>query len=97
MAEPTQPGVRVKITDEILRGTYANQMVVTHTREEFVMDWANLLPPEGIVVARVIVSPAHMKRVLRALADNLRQYEERHGAIPESPDAPAGPPPSIVN
>ena len=97
MADQPPSGVRIKISDDTLRGTYANQMVVTHTREEFVMDWANLLPPEGVVVSRVIVHPAHMKRIIRALADNMRQYEERFGTVPETQDTPAPPSPSVVN
>jgi hypothetical protein len=76
--------MRVKITDEILRGVYANQMVVTHTKEEFILDFVNVFPPEGIVNARIIISPGHLKRVIRALGDNVRKYEEHFGEIPEA-------------
>ena len=76
--------MRVKITDEILKGVYANQMVVTHTKEEFILDFVNVFPPEGIVNARIIISPGHFKRVIRALAENVRKYEEHFGEIPEA-------------
>ena len=82
--------MRVKITDEILRGVYANQMVVTHTREEFLLDFVNAFPPEGIVNARIIISPGHLKRVIRALAENVRKYEEHHGEIREAAEPAAG-------
>jgi hypothetical protein len=59
-------------------------MVVSHTREEFVIDFINLFPPEGVVNARVIVSPGHLKRMIRALKDNLRRYEKAHGPIIEA-------------
>ena len=54
---PEQKQIKVKVPENILPGVYSNQMVVSHTREEFVLDFANLFPPEGIVNARVIVSP----------------------------------------
>ena len=82
MADQNQ--MRVKITDDILRGVYANQMVVTHTKEEFLLDFVNAFPPEGIVNARIIISPGHLKRVIRALAENVRKYEDRFGEIPEA-------------
>lgn len=77
-------GISIKIPDAVLSGVYANQMMVTHTREEFVMDFINLLPPSGVVNARVIVSPGHLKRMIRALQDNLGRYESRFGLVTEA-------------
>jgi signal transduction histidine kinase len=85
-----QNQMRVKITDETLRGVYANQMVVSHTKEEFILDFVNLFPPEGIVNARIIISPGHLKRVIRALAENVRKYEERFGEIREAAEPGKG-------
>jgi hypothetical protein len=82
--------IHIKIPEEILRGVYANQMVVRHSREEFVIDFINVCPPEGIVNARVIVSPGHLKRMVAALAENLSRYEQRFGAVTIS-DAPPDP------
>lgn len=79
----------VKIPDAVLGGVYANQMVVQHTREEFVLDFVNLFPPGGVVNARVIVSPGHLKRMITALAENLRKYELQHGTVTEAPVPPA--------
>jgi hypothetical protein len=81
--------LRIKIGDDVLRGVYANQMVVSHTKEEFILDFMNLFPPEGVVNARVIISPGHMKRMIRALAHNLEMYEKSHGTIQEA-KPPAG-------
>ena len=75
----------VKVPERILGGVYANQMVVSHTREEFLLDFINLFPPEGVVNARVIVSPGHLKRMIRALTDNLSRYETKHGEVTEAP------------
>jgi hypothetical protein len=85
-----QRKLSVKMPEKVLPGVYANQMLVSHTREEFVIDFANLFPPEGVVNARVIVSPGHLKRMIRALSDNLNRYETRHGMIIEAsePETP---------
>lgn len=82
--------IHIKIPEEILRGVYANQMVVRHSREEFVIDFINVCPPEGIVNARVIVSPGHLKRMVAALGENLARYEQRFGTVTIS-DAPPDP------
>ena len=80
----------VKFSERALAGTYANQMVVRHSREEFVIDFINVCPPEGIVNARVIVSPGHLKRMVAALGENLARYEQRFGAVTVS-EAPPDP------
>ena len=76
--------IPVKIPEAVLGGVYANQMVVGHTREEFLLDFVNLFPPQGVVNARVIVSPGHLKRMIRALQENLRKYESIHGEVAEA-------------
>jgi hypothetical protein len=82
--------VRIKMPDDLVGGRYANQMVVQHTREEFVLDFLSVFPPGGTVQARVVVSPAHVKRMISALADNVRKYEAQFGTIEE----PTGPEPT---
>ncbi len=83
-----QQQIQVKVTDEVLKGVYANMVQVSHTPEEFLLDFMNLFPPSGILTSRVIVSPAHMKRILAALQENLKRYEDQFGSI-KSSDAPA--------
>ena len=82
--------VPIKLPDSILPGVYANQMMVTHTREEFLLDYINLFPPSGVVNARVIVSPGHLKRMVAALGENLARYEQRFGPVTIS-EAPPDP------
>ena len=88
MADENQ--IPIKIPEEVLRGVYANQMVVRHSREEFVLDFITLTPPEGVVTARVIVSPGHLKRMIAALTENLQRYETSFGAVAPS-EAPPDP------
>ena len=91
MAEPDSKGMNVKITDEELKGRYANLVRITHTREEFILDFINMVPPQGAVTARVITSPGHLKRLIRALTGNLKLYEESFGAIVEAAEPQSGP------
>lgn len=58
-------------------------MQVVHNKEEFVLDFMNVMPPQGIVGARVLVSPAHMKRIVAALTENIKRYEDQFGTIKE--------------
>lgn len=79
-------GLEVKISDDELKGRYSNLLRISHTREEFVLDFINLLPPQGVVTARVLTSPGHLKRIIRALSANLDQYEKTFGTILEAPE-----------
>lgn len=78
--------MNIKIADEELKGRYSNLLRVTHTREEFVLDFINLMPPQGIVSARIVTSPGHLKRIIGALSENLARYEATHGRIAEAPE-----------
>ncbi len=75
--------VQVKASDEDLKGKYSNTAQVLHTKEEFVMDFLSVFPPTGTLNARVIVSPAHFKRFVKAMEGNLKKYEEKFGKIDE--------------
>ncbi len=81
--------MQIKATDEILKGVYANMVQVGHTPEEFILDFMNLFPPAGMLTSRVIISPAHMKRICAALADNLKRYEEQFGSVKVGPNQAA--------
>jgi hypothetical protein len=84
--QPEAPRVEIKLPEDMAGGAYANNMVVSHTREEFVLDFISVFAPRtGVVTARVVVSPGHLKRVVRALAENLARYEARFGALTEAP------------
>jgi hypothetical protein len=73
--------IKVNFPQELQGGVYANNMVVTHTKEEFILDFLMVAPPAGTVTARVIVSPGHMKRILEAIRENLSKYENTFGTI----------------
>ena len=80
--QPQKPqGVPINTGDEMSRGRYSNQMIVTHSPEEFIIDWL-LNSPSGIhLISRVIVSPSHLKRIISALTDNLQKHEQTFGPV----------------
>ena len=78
---PGSKEIKISFPEKIQGGAYANNMVVSHTKEEFILDFLMVAPPAGTVTARVIVSPGHMKRILEALRDNVSKYEQAFGAI----------------
>ena len=73
--------IRVDFPKELLGGVYSNNMVVAHTGDEFIMDFLVMAPPSGTVTARVIVSPSHIKRIVKTLQDNISKYEQKFGNI----------------
>lgn len=75
---------QIQIKDGILGGEYANGMQVSHTKEEFLITFLNIIPPSGRVAGKIISSPGHIKRMIKALEDNLKKYEEKFGAVEEA-------------
>ena len=76
--------IKVSFPEQLKAGVYSNLMVVKHTREEFILDFLMVSPPEGAVSARVIMSPGHMKRTIIALQENVKKYEEVFSKIQEA-------------
>jgi len=84
--------IEIQLDEETAQGAYANLAVVNHTETEFVLDFIYVQPqaPRAKVRSRIITTPRHAKRLLRALQDNLARYEVRFGPVDESAvDEPA--------
>lgn len=90
--KPHELKLQIEMNDEIAQGAYINMGTVSHTETEFVLDLIYVQPqqPRGRVRSRVITSPKHIKRLVAALQDNIRKYEEHFGPIDASgePDLP---------
>lgn len=84
--DPKPQQIQIKASDEQLRGNYANMMQVSHTKEEFVMDFMSLLPPSAQLVSRILMSPGHAKRVMQALEENIKRYEAQFEKIDATED-----------
>ena len=74
----------IKIADNIPGAEYANAMQVNHNKDEFQIMYLNILGASGRVVSKIITSPGHYKRILTAMTENLKKYEERFGNVEKS-------------
>ena len=76
----------LNLSEEVAQGIYSNLAVITHSDNEFILDFVAMLPglQKSNVRSRIIMTPQNTKRLLAALADNVRKFEETHGVIGES-------------
>jgi len=82
--QPAKKEMKIAFPENLRGGVYANNMVIGHTKEEFILDFMMVAPPVASITARVIVSPGHMKRMLSALKLNLEKYESKFGKLTEA-------------
>jgi hypothetical protein len=85
MSENQQPNsqLNIEISEEMAEGQYANLAIITHSHAEFVIDFVNVMPgtPKSKVKSRIILTPQHAKRFMKALIDNLGRFETANGKI----------------
>ncbi len=81
--------LNIRSDNAVLGGTYANNLMVYMTREEFVLDFINVVPPHATLNTRVILSPSHLKRMIKVLNGTLDRYEKEFGELPEAPAQPS--------
>ena len=75
--------LNIEISEEIAEGTYANLAIITHSHAEFVVDFVNVMPgaPKSKVKSRIILTPFHAKRFMKAMMENVEKYEAANGKI----------------
>lgn len=78
-----QHQLNIELSEEVAEGIYANLAIVTHSNAEFVVDFVNVMPgtPKAKVKSRIILTPQHAKRFMKALVDNIKKYEATNGPI----------------
>jgi hypothetical protein len=93
-AAPHSVQIQIELDPATANGVFVNMAMVNHTDTEFTLDLVYVQPqqPRATVRARAITTPKHMKRLLLAIQDNLRRYEDRFGAIDlgDAPHFPGG-------
>jgi len=77
--------LNIELKEDVADGIYSNLAIITHSNAEFVADFVRVMPgmPKARVKARIVLTPQHAKRLMRALQDNIQKYESIHGTIPE--------------
>ena len=83
MEDNQQPHLDIELSEEIAEGIYSNLAIISHSPQEFVVDFIRIMPgvPKAKVKARVVLTPEHAKRLMKALADNVKKYEQQFGHI----------------
>lgn len=82
--QPEQPNqLNIEISEEVSEGVYANLAIITHSHAEFVIDFVNVMPgtPKSKVKSRIILTPFHAKRFMKAIIENVKKFETANGTI----------------
>lgn len=89
-----QQQLDIELSHEVAQGTYANLAIISHSSSEFIVDFVRIMPgvPKAQVKSRIILTPEHAKRLMLALQDNIRKYEQNNGTIRLAQDNLADPP-----
>lgn len=84
--QPRGNQLNIEISEEVADGVYSNLAIITHSNSEFVLDFVRVMPgvPKAKVKSRILLTPQHAKRLMRALADNIQKFEGVHGQIRET-------------
>jgi len=78
--------LNIELTEDVAEGTYSNLAIITHSSAEIVIDFIRVMPgvPKAKVKSRILMTPQHAKRLLRALSDNISKFESMHGEITDN-------------
>lgn len=84
-----QNQLNIELPEEIAEGVYSNLAIISHSPQEFVVDFIRVMPgvPKAKVKSRIVLTPEHAKRLMKALAENVKKYESQFGTIDDK-DAP---------
>lgn len=92
MAEESKKtnSLNIEIDEQTAEGTYSNLAIINHSVSEFVVDFVNIMPgnPKSKVKSRIILTPQHAKRLVKALSDNINKFEKEHGGIKDYDNPP---------
>jgi len=79
----TNNQLNIELSEDIAEGIYSNLAIITHSNTEFVLDFIRVMPgvPKAKVKSRIVLTPEHAKRLLKALEDNIEKFESVNGQI----------------
>jgi len=82
--------LNIELSEEVADGIYSNLAIINHSISEFVVDFINVMPgvPKAKVKSRIVLTPQHAKRLMKALADNVSRFEQAHGEIKDYEQPP---------
>lgn len=85
-----QEQINIELDETIAEGIYSNLAIINHSSSEFVLDFVCIMPgvPKAKVKSRIVLTPQHAKRLLKAIGENIHRYEMTHGEIKEVEQPP---------
>src|ERR1700749_4942720 len=80
---PQENQINIELSEEIAEGTYSNLAIIAHSNQELVIDFIKVMPgvPKAKVKSRIVLTPQHAKRFMKAMVDNIKKFEAQHGDI----------------
>ena len=78
--------MNIELSEDIALGVYSNLAIINHSASEFVLDFVTIMPgvPKAKVKARIVLTPQHAKRFLKALGENIHRFELTNGEIKDT-------------
>ena len=75
--------INIELDEKVAQGIYSNLAIINHSQSEFVVDFITIMPgvPKSKVKSRIVLTPQHAKRFLKALNDNVKRFENAPGEI----------------
>ncbi|MBP1223511.1 MULTISPECIES: DUF3467 domain-containing protein [Flavobacterium] len=85
-----QEQINIELDETVAEGIYSNLAIINHSSSEFVLDFVSIMPgiPKAKVKSRIVLTPQHAKRLLKAIGENIHRFEAAHGEIKETEQAP---------
>ncbi len=82
--------INIELDEKVAQGIYSNLAIINHSQSEFVVDFITIMPgvPKSKVKSRIVLTPQHAKRFLKALGDNVKRFENTHGEIKDFQQTP---------
>ena len=78
-----QQRLNLEIGEAEAEGIYSNMALIAHSPNEIIIDFARIMPgaQKTKVHARIVMTPAHAKILLKTLEDNIKKFEKQFGEI----------------
>ncbi|NBW27689.1 MAG: DUF3467 domain-containing protein [Flavobacteriaceae bacterium] len=78
--------INIELDENTAEGIYSNLAIINHSASEFVLDFVCIMPgvPKAKVKSRIVLTPQHAKRLVKALAENVHRFEVAHGEIKDT-------------
>ena len=85
-----QEQINIELDEKIAEGIYSNLAIINHSSSAFVLDFVSIMPgvPKAKVKSRIVLTPQHAKRLLKAIGENIHRFEVAHGEIKDTEQTP---------